>query len=222
MLVQLREDGLRLVRQHDHALLAGRLASAWTSPPVGPVPWSTVLATSLHDVVWIREDRLPRLNAVSGRPHDFTSLPTSRKNEMVEEGLRRLHDVSPELARLVGAHHRSLAEGPPTESDPELTRVRLFDTLSLQLCLTPPGAEQPPAWLRHPGDLAPDGFRLPALGWTGPETATLSPFPFPRPLDVSIPVRDLPPGPYGDQATLERAWRNAPERPWPIRLAPSG
>lgn len=218
MLVQRRDDGLRLVRQHDHALLAGRVAAAWILPPAAPVPWSTVLAVSLHDVVWSREDRRPRLSPRTGLPWDFASLPSARKAVLVEEGLARLRAVSPELARPVAAHHRALAQGPPPEPDPELTRLRFFDVLSLRLCLTPPSAVAPPSWLTSPEEVGPGGYPPPLLRWHGPDEARLDPFPFREPLELCLPVRDLPAGPYPDQASLDRAWEEAGERIWRLRL----
>lgn len=223
MLVQLRENGLRLIRQHDHALLAGRLAAAWQLPPAGPVPWSTVLAVSLHDAMWISEDRGPRLDRSTGRPHDFASFPARLKRPMIADGVDRLRRVVPELGSAVADHHRALAEGPGPAPDPVLTRIRFFDVLSLVLCLTPPGSRQPPSWLVDPPPVAPDGFVLPRVVWRDPDTAALSPWPFPRlrdPQEWNVPFRDLPGGPWATGAELEAAWRQAPDARWPLRLAP--
>ena len=138
---------------------------------------------------------------------------------MVEEGLERLRQLSPELAGPVEKHHRALARGASPGSDPELTRIRFFDILSLRICLTAPGARDAPPWLRETEAVTPDGYRLPTLRWDGAAAATLDPFPFPRPLELTVPVRDLPRGPYPDQATLEKAWTEAPASAWTVRLS---
>lgn len=187
---------------------------------MGPVPWSTVLAVALHDVVWLREDRRPLLDPTTGRPHDFTSCPPERKSAFVARGLKLLGELAPDLAAAVEAHHRALARGVPEGPDPILTRIRFFDLLSLRILLTGPEVEGAPTWLDSARTVAPDELPLPEVAWSGPDRATLRPYPFTGPQEIRVPCRDLPEGPYRSQEELDAVWRAAAPRDWLLRLAP--
>lgn len=220
MLVQARARGLRLIRQHDHALLAGELAGAWRASDDGDrLRWRLVLATALHDAVWWTEDRQPRLDPGTRGPHDFASLPAPMKRRFIAEGTARLEGLDPEVAALVRAHHETLLGGSHGEHDPDLAWLRFFDNLSLFACLTPPGAleEARPPWLRSSVLRTPEGGSL-SLEWRGENELSLSPFLLASaPFTVEIPHRDLPPGPYVAQEALRDAWEGASEARW--RLA---
>jgi hypothetical protein len=220
MLVQRRADALRLIRQHDHALLAGALAFSWRQGGGRALPWVTALATALHDVVWREQDERPLLDPTSGAPHDFTTFPAPDKRRFVELGVERLAQVDPETAALVGDHHRTLAEGGPVAPDSPLAWLRFFDNLSLWICLTPPGSvpEGRPGWLRSATASPPTGAL--ALGWDGDERVRLTPFPFGAPLSVAVPYRDLPSRRYATQAELSEAWESSPVKSWALQLAP--
>ena len=219
MLVQERQTALRLVRQHDHALLAGQLAAAWALGG-NRTRWITVLATAWHDVVWQEEDRAPRLDPRSGRPHDFTTLPAERKRAFVEEGMARLEALDPAVATLVAQHHRALAGSPAQDPAPDLPWLRFFDDFSLFICLSPPGslAEGRPPWLGPERLRPPHGGAL-SVTWEGEDTLLVQPYPFATaPLQLLIPYRDLPRRGYSGQRDLQEAWEAAPERSWALSL----
>jgi hypothetical protein len=217
MLIQHREHTYRLIRQHDHALLAGALALAWRTADGETLAPRTTLATALHDAVWIEEDQLPRLDPATGAPHDFTTIPAETKRAFVERGVVSLASVEPAVAELVGAHHRALAEGAPVDPGTALAWVRFFDNLSLFICLTPPGTTTHPRWLSWRTLDAPDGAAL-SLAWAGPDSLTIAPYAFGAPATVTLPFRDLPRRRFESQEDLNHAWEHAPEQQWSVVL----
>jgi len=184
MLIQTRGPALRLIRQHDHGLVAGELAAAWKDPP-GSGEWGrvVVLATSLHDLGWRELDAPPRWNPETGRPYDFLDFPSEAKYEGAADGIDRIEELHPYAAVLVSLHYASFAPaGRPSEFEEaeeerrvelldslgdeapgprqiraDLQALQLMDNLSLFLCLTPPGADPDPrlSWL------TPDLLRIP-------------------------------------------------------------
>jgi hypothetical protein len=217
VLIQEREDAFRLIRQHDHALLSGALASGWSTREGAPLPIGTILASALHDAVWQAEDEAPRFDPERGRPFDFITIPVARKRSFVEEGVRAIARVHPEVAALVRDHHHALAEGLEVDPDSQLAWVRLFDNLSLLACLTAPGsvdASRPP-WL-HSHFTPPTGPELHAT-WRGDELA-LSRAPFALALAHTLPYRDLPRRRYRDALELQTAWDASPEEHWHVEI----
>ncbi len=209
MLVQPRRHALRLVTQHDHAMASGAMAAAWRGPGGdAPLPPLLVVATALHDVVWRDEDARPSLDPDSGLPLDFAAFPPERKRALTAAGLARLDAVEPEVARLVRLHHETL--GTAVEPPRALAWIRLFDRLSLWVCLTPPGSLEAhrPSWL---GDrvAAPDGTAL-RLAWEGEGHLRVDPWPFAgERLVLAIPHRDLPTGRWSQEEELVDAWHQA-------------
>jgi len=126
VLVQDRPQGLRLIRQHDHALASGALARAWTPPDRPALPFALVLAVALHDVAWIPADREPSLDASSGRPHDFQTFPAGEKLAAYAEGLDRAEALHPAAGLLGSLHYAAFAEA-GSASAPEETERFLED-----------------------------------------------------------------------------------------------
>ncbi len=243
MLVQRRRDGrFRLIRQHDHALLAGELAAAWCGPGREPDPldFSLVLAVALHDVAWLELDTAPALDPDRGEPCPFHALPPPRKVDAYRRGLDRMEALHPYGALLGSLHYTSfpdvreaedflrgeaerrralrrrleLEEADEPAIDRDLEYVRLFDRFSLFVCLAPPSAvaEAQPGWVREARRLTlPRGGAL-RLDWREDGVLHVDPFPFREARDHHIAFREIGGGPYGDEAALEREWREAPEQ----------
>lgn len=264
MLVQVRHDGrLRLLRQHDHAMLAGHLAAAWVGTGRNPAPldFGLVMAVALHDVAWVELDESPDLDLSAGRPYPFHALPNERKLPAYRGGLDRLERLHPYGALLGSLHYVSFVEdqfaeeaeeqggAEETESFVEsearrrealhrrlglegeedrgpvrrdLETLQMFDRLSLFICLAPPSAAEDaqPPWLGAARDLeTPDGDSL-RLDWRDDEVLHVHPFPFREALDLRLPYRELPPGPYGDREELLRSWKAASEEWWGFSVRP--
>ncbi|HKK08162.1 MAG TPA: DUF3891 family protein [Gemmatimonadota bacterium] len=107
MLVQRRASGLRLFRQHDHALAAAALAHEWDGGGGEALPLAVVLAVALHDVAWIPLDTEPRLDPSRGGPHDFMSHPAAEKLEAYARGLDTVETLLPAAALLGSLHYGS-------------------------------------------------------------------------------------------------------------------
>ncbi len=111
MIVRNSGDGeLLLIRQPDHARLAGTLVSAWTPAP--PVPLgaraAVLYAIDQHDNGWHEVDASPMWNRATARPHDFMDTPPEVKREIWPRGVRRLAQDSPLAAALVAEHALTL------------------------------------------------------------------------------------------------------------------
>lgn len=100
--------------------------------------------------------------------------------------------------------------------------LKFFDGLSLRLCLASPDVPEAsvPPWMEREGDVETPEGPASSLRWHGPDRAVLDPFPLCGPLDLEIPVRDLPGRRYADQEELTEAWEAAPERTWRLFLSP--
>lgn len=237
MLIQRRPDALRLIRQHDHALAAGRMAEAW---PGAELSLELLLATALHDAPWQEADGRPRLDPASGLPHDFVSYPREEKYRFLGRGIDDLQKIHPRVGLLVSLHHESflgekelpgwreseaarrerLSRRPGVSlerAEADLALLQLFDNLSLFLCLTPPGSDPDsvPPWLRNEGLYAVPG-EGPVLQreWLAPDVLAVRPFPFAGDVELEVPYRDLPSGPFPDRKALEGSWYEAPVRVW--------
>ncbi|NIP60356.1 MAG: DUF3891 family protein [Gemmatimonadetes bacterium] len=251
MLIQDLGDRLRLIPQHEHGLQSGELAAAWVGPGGDEtVSEVVVLAAALHDLAWRQLDREPFLDPGSGLPVSFVDFPARPKYEAASAALDRLEEMHPYAAVLVSLHYTSFGSpGRPSafeESEEErrlelldglgdeapgprairrdLEHLRLFDNLSLFLCLTPPGASERyrPEWLRPDLLATREGGPRLSLTWVGGEAAALEPFPFDSsPLEVPVECRDLPAGPFASDEALLEAWEEAGPHPWTVKIVSS-
>lgn len=250
MLIQLRDDPtVRLFRQHDHALAAGELAAAWVGPGREPAPlaFEVVLATALHDLSWQRLDESPAWDPVGRRPCAFHDLPLELKLEAYVSGLDETERIHPYGALLSSLHYTSFPDVAEEEAfqarersrrdrivaelgyegdDPallaDLAFLRLFDNLSLFLCLTPPPASvaEQPGWVDGLRHLQVPGGPLIHLTWLEDDVLHVDPFPFHEALELRIKYRELT-GPWEGPADLEAAWRAAPALDWWVSVRPA-
>lgn len=252
MLAQPRLDGrLRVVRQHDHALLSGRLAMSWIGfeREPRPLPFDLVLATALHDAAWWELDRRPVRDDETGCPHSFFTHPSGVKLAAYRSGLDRLEGLSRHCALLASMHYTSFTDAAETPEfvraeterrerlareldigdedtdrlSSELAYLRLFDNLSIFLCLTSPGSDdrQQPDWIEDLRHLkSPEGPLL-HLTWLGEDLVHVDPFPFRDAVSLRLPYRELARQTFDTQEELDRAWDDAPEVSWSAWLRPA-
>lgn len=106
MIVVPRGGRLLLVRQLDHAALAGVVAGAWGNAgferphPVGPV----VLAASRHDEGWREWDDQIRYDPARKRPLSFLDVDIEDYVSLYARGIRRIADLDPYAGLLAGMH----------------------------------------------------------------------------------------------------------------------
>lgn len=248
MIVQRRTGGTRLVRQHDHALMAGGLAGSWVGAEgdSGGVPFRVVLATALHDLAWRELDAEPLHDTQSGRPYGFDEHPIGPKLAAYRAGLSRAEEISGYVALLGSLHYASFVEegraggfleaeeerrarlreelgprAPEGRVRSDLAWLKFFDGLSIRLFLTAPGGveEALPPWLdpRAPLDPPGDSPRM-RVEWEDARTAVLDPSPLAGPLELEVPIRELQGTRWEEAEALRRAWRQAEEELWVLRL----
>lgn len=109
MIVQVRREGLRLIRQHDHALAAGELAHAWRTAS-GVLPFRLVTAVGLHDLAWRELDREPGYDPETGRPLAFDSYPLGPKLRAYGAGIDEMEAVDPWIGLLGSLHYSSFLD----------------------------------------------------------------------------------------------------------------
>jgi hypothetical protein len=107
-----RQDGpdhLLLIRQPDHAELAGRIMTAWRADKFSerPTRAQALRATALHDIGWITGleggDDLPRVNPETGAPFGFVDAPLSVRQGVWPRAIDRLAEDG-YVAALVAQH----------------------------------------------------------------------------------------------------------------------
>lgn len=237
MVVQVRRNVFRVIRQHDHALASGALAGEWigTGNAPEPLPLEVVLAAALHDCGWRDADAVPRRDPGADGVLGFLEHPREQRVRFYPAGIDEVERVHPYAGLLASLHYGRLPRDESTAAfleaeterrqrlareldldDEGLARlerhrrfVTLFDDLSLYACLAAPGSQTRPDWLL-PDEVAatPDGEPL-RLRWLAPDTIEVGPFPFRRTVELAIPARDLPRRRYEDDASVRRAWNVA-------------
>ncbi len=248
MIVQIREDCLRLFTQHDHGLMTGALAQAWVGNSGGQgLSFDLTLAAALHDAAWRQADESPLLDPQTGRPHDFISYPYDRRLDFYSHGVDALEALSVHAALLTSRHYvmlsgRTAPEEYRTIEAARQTRLRLklhrnkdeallhveqsyllfLDALSLFVCMTPPGAKKDglPGWV-EPERFArtPDGQQY-QLEWRHEGYLVMEPFGFRAPLKLQIPYVELPKLSYDSPDELENDWQRAASGFWTVTIGP--
>ena len=248
MIVQVRDDELVLIRQHDHGIASGVFAHEWIGlDGNGRAPFDVVLAAALHDFAWLEVDERPHFDAERRAPLDFERHPTGPKYAFYERGLDAVERISPYSALLGSLHYAafamdrgipgflqresarrerlraSLELGPPHDAVIELDRalVRLFDNLSLFVCLRSPDVRNQPAWLAPEVVGVDPGGNSFALRWVESTVLAVDPFPFGRAFPLGIPARHLPPGPYDTPHSLDEAWEAGRHSTLVVEIVPA-
>ena len=103
-------DHLLLIRQPDHAELAGRIMTAWRADrfPERPTRDRVLRATALHDIGWITGleggDDLPRVNPETSAPFGFVDAPLSVRQGVWPRAIDRLAAEDRYVGALVAQH----------------------------------------------------------------------------------------------------------------------
>jgi hypothetical protein len=103
-----REPQLLLIRQTDHAFLAGFLAREWGNEQFNkPEPnGSFCLAVAEHDNGWSDWELLSELDPKTHLPYSFMSIPTAMHIAIYQKGIERLVKVD-HYAGLLASMHAS-------------------------------------------------------------------------------------------------------------------
>lgn len=233
MIVCPEGDRLLIVTQPDHAHLAGELLALWCSDglPEHPLRSEILFAAREHDNGWREADAAPRVDAGSGRPHDFRSMPHPVRLEVWRRGTARFTASHPYAALLIVEHAlhvnpelRGSEEGSTlmaelaelrgdllaataTREEELAVDYRLLDLADLASLIGCNRWHQ--AWERS-------GYRL--AGADG--TLHLDPFPLAGATTFRVPCRSIPDRRYTGDADLGGELAAAAWREVRLRLAP--
>jgi len=106
LIIQEQGDQLLLIRQTDHAFLAGFFAKEWGNEEFPrPEPFASFcLAAAEHDNGWTEWELEPTLDAKTRTPNTFMSIPTEEHIALYQRGIERLVKVDHYAALLVSMH----------------------------------------------------------------------------------------------------------------------
>jgi len=226
-----------VVRQADHARLAGRMVALARHPELVAHPWrrEILLAVAEHDNGWWEEDAAPRLDPETGGPTDFRSLPPQARREVWERGVERLATETPYAAALIAGHFLRVGAAIGKDAADAELRDRLARRQTELLAAAgaePADAARDDAWLRLGDELSlvaatRDENLFGAPGWrieltpldTYAELRT-EPFPWAAATRFELEARRLALRRFPDPVTLGRELAVAPRITLSIRLAP--
>jgi hypothetical protein len=106
VIIQEQGDQLLVIRQTDHAFLAGFFAREWGNDEFPkPEPFASFcLAVAEHDNGWSEWELHPTLDPKSRTPYSFMSVPTEEHIALYQRGIERLVKVDHYAALLVSMH----------------------------------------------------------------------------------------------------------------------
>ena len=116
MIVRAEGDRLQLIRQPDHARLAGAIMERCVSLAARERRASILRAIAEHDNGWAEEDQTPLLDASTGRIYDFVTAPPALRRRVWPRGILRLA-ADPWSAALVAHHADRIYERFHADSD---------------------------------------------------------------------------------------------------------
>ena len=110
MILQEQGDQLILIRQTDHAVLAGVFAREWGNELFRrPEPFdSFCLAAAEHDNGWRDWELLPQVDPKTRLPYSFMSVPTEAHMALYQRGIERMVKADTYAGLLVAMHCQGL------------------------------------------------------------------------------------------------------------------
>ena len=236
MIVTPAGNELLVVTQSDHAHLAAELLALFRLPELIDHPRRRVLIRAVreHDNGWRELDAAPPLDADSGWPSNFRSLPGEQRREVWSRGCRRYAASDPYLALLVTLHaqalHREPAGGDAIWRDwlEELEGWR--GELVAAAAASPTAAASDYAWLALADTCSLAACEMSGRSFTAGGvrgraaggTLTLEPFPLAGRTTFRLPIRRIPMRRYTTPRELGRALADARWERRPLGVAPAG
>src|SRR5271169_6211776 len=110
MILQQQSDQMILIRQTDHAILAGFFAREWGNEVfVRPEPLESFrLAVAEHDNGWAEWEQHPKIDPSTFSPYTFMSIPTLEHIEIYRRGIERIVQADHYAALLAAMHAAGL------------------------------------------------------------------------------------------------------------------
>jgi hypothetical protein len=106
MIVQSCDGRLLLIRQTDHAALAGVFAEHWGNAEFAvPSPRDPLIDAALHhDDGWLLWEAAPRVDPATHRPFQFTAMPVAEHVAFYRAGIERVLALAPYAGLLTVLH----------------------------------------------------------------------------------------------------------------------
>jgi hypothetical protein len=106
MIVQPRDGQLLLIRQTDHAALAGVFAKHWGNADFAlPSPRDPVITAAIHhDDGWLLWETAPRMDPSTRRPYQFTDMPLAVHIGFYQAGIEHVLTLAPYAGLLTLMH----------------------------------------------------------------------------------------------------------------------
>lgn len=106
MILYEQDNEIVIIRQTDHALLAGFFAREWGNELFKkPEPFESFrLAAAEHDNGWREWEILPKVDPATFLPYSFMSIPTEAHIALYQHGIERILKVDHYAALLVSMH----------------------------------------------------------------------------------------------------------------------
>jgi hypothetical protein len=111
MIVRHESDGsLVMITQNDHAVIAGLCAAHWGNDRFErPDPFlSTMRATLLHDLVWLKEESSPCFDTNTGQTPNFLAVPFSTQEDEYRSTIDWINRTDPYAGWLVSRHRTGI------------------------------------------------------------------------------------------------------------------
>ena len=110
MIIQDRGNELVVIRQTDHAALAGHLAREWGNDVYRrPEPFDAFrLGAGEHDNGWAEVELRPQVDPVTFKPYSYLSIPTPAHMELYRRGIERVVKADHYAGLLVSMHSAGL------------------------------------------------------------------------------------------------------------------
>jgi len=106
MIIQDQGQQLAVIRQTDHAILAGFFAREWGNELfTRPEPFGSFkLAVAEHDNGWSEWELNPQIDDATFAPYSFMSIPTAEHIEIYKRGIDRIVQADPYAGLLTTMH----------------------------------------------------------------------------------------------------------------------
>ncbi|ALX49305.1 DUF3891 family protein [Lentibacillus amyloliquefaciens] len=227
MIVREQQDSYIMIEQHHHAQVSGQLAanlkdSFFLEEDFKP---SVLYAITNHDFAWKMIDKQPFWNDEKNTPYTFTDFPNPAKTVFYKHGVDEVEKHDRYAALLCSEHYaRFLLDDAAEESQLFVQKererqkrliqfidgyeenifnvhrdlLRLFDSLSLYVCMNNPGVSKQN---EHP--FFKDGLPVPKsltffhtnkidMHWKDEQSIEMGVFPFSSPVDITIYQKSVP------------------------------
>lgn len=221
MIIQEQDTSYIMIAQHDHASVSGKLAEVWDEKYMKNAAHKNELIDAVyeHDRGWIPIDKEPLWNDKEQKPFSFMDYPAPSKMVHYQYGINQTESTNPYGAVLQSKHYSFLTGNSEDEKefiqlelhrqsrllkdinitqdvlDYHFQMLQLCDSLSLFLCMYPPGSER--EFSNHENGFPVKQEFLFAIEkditgrWKDNSIFCITPSPLKQKVNVSLPYKEV-------------------------------